>query len=433
MPTAIRERYDVAVLGGGPGGIGAAVAAARNGARTLLIEQQGFLGGAATAMLVYPFMPHWAAVKTWGRPIRPVVGGIYQEILARLEAAGGLSGPGETASVLFDDELLKIVLDDLTDEAGVEVVFHATLTGVHTAGQGDNRRIDSIEIYHKGGRETIEAAVFVDSTGDADLAALAGVPAQIGRAGDGSCQPMTLNFRLGGVAPDAPIESALNTLLAETLAGRTDCILPNLLLTTARFLRDPHIVHFNATRILGPDATRGRALSAAEREGRRQVRWLTEFLRNEIPGYASAYLLKMAAHVGVRETRRIEGEYELSERDVLGCARFDDAIACGAYCIDIHNPEGGGTRLEHLPPGEFYQIPYRCLIPRGVTNLLIGSRSISATHEAHSSLRIMPIVCALGQAAGTAAALAVRDECAARDISIVDMQTLLRRQGAILE
>jgi hypothetical protein len=187
------------------------------------------------------------------------------------------------------------------------------------------------------------------------------------------------------------------------------------------------VVHFNTTRVTGLSATKADDLTAAELEARQQAHELARFLASDVPGFERAYLQQSAAQIGVRESRRIVGQYVLTGEDVLSARKFPDGVARGSYPIDIHNPAGAGTVLRSLPPGEWYEIPYRCLLPRGVDNLLVAGRPISSTHEAHSSLRVMPIAIAIGQAAGTAAAL-----CAARKIppSRLPAAALRRRLAA---
>jgi hypothetical protein len=178
----------------------------------------------------------------------------------------------------------------------------------------------------------------------------------------------------------------------------------------------PHIFHFNTTRVIQRDATNTRDMTAAELEGRRQVAELLDLFKRRSPRFRGAYLIKMAAQIGVRESRRVMGEYVLTVHDVLEAFKFADGLARSSYPVDIHNPTGAGTLIQRVPPGEFYEVPYRCLVPEGVDNLLIGSRCISATHEAHSSLRVMPVVAGIGEAAGVAAAWAAREGMLPREI-----------------
>jgi len=408
---------DVLIAGGGPGGLAAAVSAARNGADTLLVERYGFLGGMATAGLVNPFMTYWAGEEQ-------IIGGVLQEIVDRLTELGAYGKGSRTA---FDPEAFKYVADRMCEDAGVKVLLHSFATDARISGG----IIESVEIAGKSGKRTARARVFVDGTGDADLAFMAGARCEKGRAEDGLTQPMTLNFRVCRVdvpriPPKAEFDELFNKAKAE---GRVNCPRENVLyfLTT----RDGEI-HFNQTRIINSDGTSSEDLSRAEIEGRRQAWELLEFLRRDVPGFEQSDMLTSGPQIGVRETRRVIGEYVLTGDDVLSAGKFADCIARGSYSIDIHNPTGAGTLIKRLPPGESYDIPYRCLVPLGIDNLLIAGRPISATHEAHSSLRIMPICIAIGQAAGTAAALSVKQKVAPRKLDVGLLQDTLRAQGANL-
>jgi len=398
----MREKYDVIVVGGGPGGVCAAVGAAKEGASALLIERYGFLGGMATAGLVNPFMPY----KVKGRRLTSAV---FNDLLDRLQRVGALA----EGQHIFDDEQMKIVLDQMMADHGVDLLLHSTLTGVEM----DGRRIARVQTAGKSGRIDLAGAMFVDSTGDGDLAALAGAPVEIGRSDDGLCQPMTLCFRIGGVS-GAPTVGKLREELTELYleakaAGEVDNPREDILIFATLV---PHIFHFNTTRVVQRDGTDTLDMTAAELEGRRQAFELFNLFKGRSPRFKDAYLVKMAAQIGVRESRRVMGDYLLDVSEVIEAAKFDDGIARSCYPVDIHSPSGEGTVIRHLPPDEFYEIPYRCLLPKGVDNLIIGSRCISATHEAHSSLRVMPVVAGVGEAAGIAAAWAVRQGISPRQV-----------------
>lgn len=390
----MRDSYDVVVVGGGPGGTTAAVAAASRGARVLLVERYGFLGGMATAGLVNPFMWYFHRDK-------PLTTAVFNEMLDRLDKAGGLAPNRMT----FDDEIMKIILDGMMSDHKVEVALHSYFTGLDRAGDS----IKAVHISGKSGPKTVSAKVFVDSTGDGDVAAAAGAAVELGRPADGACQPMTLCFRLGGIEIPGDWDKGWDAMHEELDAlykeARTRGEVGNpredvlIFKTTV-----PGVVHFNSTRIVGRSAVDADALTAAEAEGRRQVAEMLSLFRAKSPRCRNAWLLKMAPQIGVRESRRVMGSYVLTDGDVLKAAKFDDGIARSNYPIDIHNPAGTGTIIKDVPKGDYYEIPYRCLVPRGVDNLLVGSRCISATHEAHSSMRVMPVVAGLGEAAGAAAA-----------------------------
>ena len=396
------QRHDVIVVGGGPGGVCAAVGAAREGASVLLVERYGFLGGMATAGLVNPFMPY----TLQGRRLTSAV---FNELLERLQAAGALSAEG----MVFDDEGMKVVLDRMILDHGVDLLLHSLFVGVEM----DGRRIVSVQTAGKSGRIDLTGTVFVDSTGDGDLAVQAGAPVEKGRATDGLCQPMTLCFRIGGVAGEPGVRQLRQELteifLAAREAGEIDLPREDVLIFATMV---PHVFHFNTTRVIQRDGTDTLDLTAAELEGRRQVTGLFRLFRQRSPRFRDAYVIKTAAQIGVRESRRVMGEYTLTVHDVLEAIKFADGIACSNYPVDIHNPTGEGTLIRRVPAGEYYEVPYRCLVPRNVDNLLIGSRCVSATHEAHSSLRVMPVVAGIGEAAGVAAAWAAREGIAPREV-----------------
>ena len=397
----MNRNYDIIVAGGGPGGVCAAIAAARKGLSVLLVEKYGFTGGMATAGLVNPFMPYRS--KT-GNTLLPAA--VFMQIMGELESAGGLSD-----GVTFDDELLKIILDKLLQEAGVKLLFHTVVCGAKSSGG----TISEITVAGKDGLSTLSATVFIDATGDGDLASLAGFECEKGRAEDHACQPMTLCFRLGGVdtADWWQLHQNLNTIFhGGKQSGRISDPREDVLIF--RTLQ-PNVVHFNTTRVIGRDGSDTQQLGEAEMIGRKQVQELYAEFKAKSSYCKDAYIMKMAAQIGVRETRRVIGGYVLDVEDVIQDRTFEDGIARSSYPIDIHNPSGSGTVIKSIE-GEYYEIPYRCLVPRGSRNLLMACRAVSATHEAHSSLRIMPVVASLGEAAGLAAAEAV-----ARHVGVADV------------
>ena len=447
----VTARPDVLVVGGGPAGIGAALGAARAGADVVLAEQYGFLGGMATVALVMPWMSFHTRRPTPPRlgdvglmpgdhgEGEPVVGGVHVEVIERLVAAGGAVSPSpETGyTVPFDPEVYKSVALRVLDEAGVHYLLHAFASGVmHEGGSS------GVIFETKSGPLVVQPGAVVDSTGDGDVAAAAGAQYAIGRKGDGLTQPMTLMFRIvefereefARYVHEHPDQwravHGLWELVAEaTAAGDLDLPREDILFFGTTHEREVVVNSSRITGVLGIDAW---DLSRAEMIGRAQVDQIAAFLRDYVPGFARSYVAQTGVQVGVRETRRILGEYVLTAEDVLTARKFDDVIARGTYPVDIHNPAGKGTVLRTVPPGDAYDIPLRCLLPRDVEGILTSGRCISGTHEAHSSYRVTPTAMATGQAAGVCAALAAQRHRWPRVVPVEDVQAELIRQGADL-
>jgi hypothetical protein len=439
---------DVLVVGGGPAGLGAAIAAADAGASVVLAERYGFLGGNATAALVMPLMSFHTQLPTPEKkgattllptdhgPGEPVVHGVLARLLERLVRAGGAIPPSLATGyvVPFDPEWFKLIALELLDEAGVEFLFHAFASGVLPGNQG-------VIFETKSGPLVVHAKVIVDCTGDGDISVAAGAPHEIGRA-DGLVQPMTLMFRVAeferaafeSYVKEHPkqwrgVHGLWDLVRKAAQAGELELPREDIL-----FFATPHegelsVNSTRVTRVLGCDVW---DLSYAEWVSRGQMRQIEAFLQRYVPGFEDSYVVQSGVQVGVRETRRVMGDYQLTVDDVLGARKFDDAIARGAYPVDIHNPKGSGTVLKRLPPGESYDIPLRCLLPKNTERLIVAGRCISGTHEAHSSYRVMPIVMATGQAAGVCAALASREETSPRNVDAREVQRELLRQGASL-
>src|SRR5512134_2063044 len=441
---------DVLVVGGGPAGLGAALGAANAGADVILAERYGFLGGNATAALVMPLMSFHTQMPTRERrgattllptdhgPGEPVVGGALAKLLQRLVHVGGAIPPTLATGyvVPFDPEWFKLVALDLLDEAGVQLLFHAFASGI----LGDNK-VEGVIFETKSGPLAIRAKVTVDCTGDADIAVQAGTPTEVGRL-DGLVQPMTLMFRMAefhraafeGYVKENPkewrgVHGLWELVRKATAAGELKLPREDILFFATPHEGEVSVNSTRVTRVLGTDVW---DLSYAEWMSRRQMRQIAEFLKQYVPGFEKSYVMQSGVNVGVRETRRIIGDYQLTVEDVLSARKFDDGIARGAYPVDIHNPTGTGTVLKRLPPGEAYDIPLRCLMPQNAEGLVVAGRCISGTHEAHSSYRVMPIVMATGQAAGVTAALAARRGVRPRETSAREVQRELVRQGASL-
>jgi hypothetical protein len=447
----IAEETDVLVVGGGPAGLGAALGAAAAGAGVILAERYGFLGGNATAALVMPLMsfhtqraalpdkaPRDLMPADHG-PGDPVIAGAVKTFLERLVAAGGAISPSEETGfvVPFDPEVFKLVAMDLLDEAGVRFLFHALATDVV-----GGSRPEGVVFETKSGAIVIRASAIVDCTGDGDIASFAGAPFEIGRDPDQQVQPMTLMFRMANFDHGAfqryvqenplqwrGVHGLWDLIRQATAAGELDLPREDIL-----FFGTPHPdeVSLNCTRVtrvLGIDVW---DLAYAEWCSRRQMRQVVSFLRRYVPGFGNSYIVQSGVNVGVRETRRIAGEYQLTAEDVLCARKFPDVVARCSYPIDIHNPTGKGTDLRRLPFGESYDIPLRSLLPQRANRLVVAGRCISGTHEAHSSYRVMPIAMATGQAAGVCAALAVRSAKEPRDVPPVEVQQELKAQGAKL-
>lgn len=415
------KQWDLIVLGGGMTGVAAAVSARRLGLDVLILEKAGFLGGAAGTMLINPFMPY--TTKIDGKRFE-LSRGFFTEMQSLLREIGGYRGPGNEE---IHEEYVKLAFDRLVTKEGVDVLFHCTLAGV----EKDGEVLKAVQAATKAGVLTFRAKYFIDCSGDADLAVMAGCPYHLGRE-DSLCQPMTLCFRIGNV--DIPTYEANRGLLQEKYkefqaAGKIKNPRENVLIFPT--LVDG-MLHFNTTRIVMLNPTDPADVTKAEMEAREQMLEMYLFLRDNVPGFEHSQLLYSAGEIGVRESRMIDGEYVVTETDLKNCVHFDDAIACANYDIDIHNPEGSGTSHYYFPDGEFYYLPYRSLQPKNASNLLVAGRCISSTHAAQASYRVMPIVTTLGEAAGTAAAIACKANVGVKEIDVKALQTQLVKQGAFI-
>lgn len=421
------KKYDLIVVGGGQAGCAAALAGARGGLSVLLLEAAGALGGAPVTCLVNPFMLWTTKVDDNGeKKAFPLSQGIFTEIHRALEEDGIFAEPHEGLS--FHEETLKVILDRKMAEAGVDVLFHATLCGVKC----DGRAVKSVSVATVGGVLEFEADGFIDATGDATLSAYAGVPFQLGRASDSLCQPMTLCFRICNVETEAAWKSwdKIQALYKEAQAdGRVTNPRENVLIFGTRL---PGVLHFNTTRVVKHDPTDPFSVSKAEAIARGQVVELFKLLKGNIPAFKNAALASTAASIGVRESRMIEARHVLTQEEIVAGTHFPDGIAAGNYDIDIHSPDGSGTSHYYFPDGVYYTIPYRCLLPKALDNLIVAGRCIGATHEAQASVRIMPICICMGEAAGTAAALAKESGVAPAAVDARALRARLRKNGAFV-
>jgi hypothetical protein len=438
----MNDRYDVVVVGAGSAGSTAAIAAARSGARTLLVDRLAFMGGTSTAVL-----DTFYAFFTPGERPRRVVGGIGWEVARRLTADGvAFERPntyGAGTGVTYDAEALKVLWERLAEEAGIDLLLHTWATGVRVepareggAGTADvshgGGRLAAIRLWNKGGERWVEAGAFVDASGDADVCAMAGVPHDAPSDGR-TVQSLSTLFKVANVdldrAKTVP-KADLWRLMREAVASG-DYRLPRV---EGSWHRTPYegVVLIHMTRIPHVDATDPVQLTAAEVEGRRQVQEYHRFLRDRVPGFERAVIVATSPAIGVRESRRVHGDHRLTREDVLEARRFPDEIAlCGAPIEDHH--AGGDTEWRYVGADGVYGIPYRSLLPLGIEGLLVAGRCFSATHDAHASARSMATCMAMGQAAGTAAALAATGGGAPREIPAGALRARLAADGALLE
>ncbi|MDF2926807.1 MAG: FAD-dependent oxidoreductase [Paenibacillaceae bacterium] len=439
---------DVVVCGGGPAGIAAALAAGRSGAKTLLVERYGFIGGMSTAALVYPWMTFHTAEG------KQVIKGIGQEIVDRLMAVN--ASPGHVRDTVgfvhtitpFNPEVFKVLIPQMLEEAGVTLLLHSFANRV----QVQDGRIEALEVATKTGTCLVRGGIFIDATGDADIAYMAGAPCLQGRDNDHLTQPMTMKFRMRGVnlakvkqyMLDHPDEFYKKTPFDELeqlpLSGVLgyykhwkEAALP-INRDQVLFFTGPaeDEVLVNTTRVQGLDGTNVVDLTTAEQLGRKQAFMVADFMRTSLPGFENASLAQTGAQIGVRESRRIDGQYALQADDVIAGRRFEDVIARSGYPIDIHDPSGKGVTAAWVQGDGAYDIPYRSLLPKKIVNLLAAGRCISTSHEALATTRLTPSCMATGQAAGTAAGLAIAGGCLPAGVDVKQLQAILTGQGGVL-
>lgn len=403
----ILENYHVAVIGGGPAGIAAAVSAARCGAKTILIEKNGFVGGMSTSGL----MNHWCGDSS---------SGFYRNVFAQTTQVRG-------ARVVYNPEELKICYHRLLEEAGVELILHSVFLKVNKVGN----TIVSVDVLGAGEIYSIYADVFIDATGDGFVAKDAGVEFCKGRETDHLMQPMSLMCSVGGVDEARAVYPSFNThpelerKMQEYLdQGKIDRPAGHVILLEG-FI--PGTANVNMTNMILVDGTNIKDLTKAEILTRKQVPQIVSFLRECVPGYENCYLLQTANNVGVRETLHFEGEYKLTEQDILNQEIFDDWVVSNAeFNFGNHNLTGSGPDGKNLEyHQEKYTIPYRSLLAKGVDNLLLAGRNISGTHMAHASFRVMPICMGMGEGAGVGAALASVRGIKIREVDPKEIQKIL--------
>ncbi|MBV8882292.1 MAG: FAD-dependent oxidoreductase [Planctomycetaceae bacterium] len=426
---------DVLVVGSGSAGSTAAIAAARAGASTMILERYGFLGGTSTLVLdtFYGFY-------TPGSKSTKVVGGVPDDVLAELRKYSACferpNTYGAGTGVTYHPDYLKVVWEKLVRESGVRVLLHAWVQDVERT----NGRVTGVIAATKIGLRRVAAKIVIDASGDADVCYHSGVPFEL--AGEKEpAQTLTTTFRMCNVdvarrktVPKAQFHELMAKAAesgayelprkegsdhAMPVAGMTSTIMTRLSSTATR---DGRTIN----------ATDPELLSRSEMEGRRQALEYARFLRDRVPGYEKAELAGFGVQIGIRETRRVHGDYRLTRDDVLGAKRFDDQIGlCGAPIEDHHG--GADTRWAYLPDGQCVGIPYRTLLPQRSENLLVAGRCFSATHDAHASVRSMAQCMAMGQAAGSAAALALSRKLSPREVPVPELRDRLRAMGAILE
>ncbi len=451
--TPIVDEVEVLVVGAGPSGFPAAIAAARNGAKTLLIERFGCVGGMATTGLVGPFMTSFDAQ---GRT--QIVRGIFDELIRRLEEKGGAIHPskvrgGSTYSSFiidghdhvtpFDPEWMKIISADMVLESGARLLLHTQFLDV----MKEENRVVGVIVANKGGIQAIRAKVIIDCTGDADLAFQAGVPFTLGNEKNHKMMPTTMFFRVGNVDTQRLIDAYLGSenphrdLMGKPKGGFSWIVSEARRKGEWELGRNKLGMYetptsgewrINTTRIADVDGTNPKDLTKAEIEGRKQARTVFEFLKKNIVGYEKAQFMDTGAVIGIRETRHIVGEYVISIDDVLNGRLFEDMVLLASNAVDIHAEQGEVDNYQTMYRGSYYSIPYRSLVPLKVENLLVAGRPISATSEASSAFRVMTCCVGMGEAAGTAATLAIQSNQSPRNIDVKKLQAQLRAQGVYL-
>jgi hypothetical protein len=432
--TPVLGEYEVVVVGGGPAGIMAATAAARTGRSTILLERYGYLGGAGTAGGLSTFCGLHANVHG---EHRQVIHGLADDLLERMDALQGLNEPhlsfeGRIAAQAYDIAAYKLAADDLLTGAGARLLYHAMVVGAIKTAED---RIDTVLIESKSGRHAIRGQIFIDCSGDGDLAAWTGAPFEKGGDGHPMLYP-SLMFRINGVdaARAGRAWETVGRLMDEAERAGTHQFPRKR--PIVRPQRNPLEWRANLSQIVNPDGTPVdgtdvEELSYGEIVGRRQVRYAFDFIREVTPGFEDSYIVDIAPQIGIRETRRILGEYRLTESDILDCADFPDSIGVNGWPVEAHVAGDVEIRWQRGARG-FNQLPFRMIVPQAVDNLYVAGRCASMTHEGQSSARVSGPCFAMGQAAGTAADLALKAGTSCRDVDLTLLRDRLLGDGAYL-
>lgn len=445
--------YDVIVVGGGPAGMTAAIAASREGVQVALVEQGGFLGGMATRGMVGPFMTCYDR-----KGENMIIRGLFEEIVNRmvergyaLHPADVRAGTGFTSWIVlghdhvtpFEHEGLKLIMDEMMAEAGVKVFLHTDFIEPIM----ENNRVVGVLTSSKKGYEILRGKVIIDATGDGDVAVRAGVPYEKGNEELNLMQPASMFFHICNCDEEkmnADIQANLHNFYRKDgvnyrsfhwrVSEAREAGDWNMKRVSLGLFRRPKSDEWcvNTSRVMGVDATDNESLTMGEVEGRRQVEHILTFLRKYVPGCENAKLMGSASYLGIRESRHIKGDYRLTADDLLTCKIPEDTILLAANSVDVHGRFGPTSNEYVAIEGDYYGVPYRSLIAYGVEGLLLAGRCVSADSTAAGAIRVMPPCMGMGQAAGTAAGLAVKGNITPRQVDAQELRSRLKENGAYL-